>query len=77
MLDCDIVFDRIDDNGTIRQYRILETFEKNNKKYLIYKEDGNDDIYSALFNIVDDKIKIIPITNNSDYDVVDEYLESL
>ena len=50
---------------------------KNNKKDLIYKEDGNDDIYSALFDIVDDKIKIIPITDNSDYDVVDEYLESL
>ena len=77
MLDSDFSFDCMDVNGDIKNYNILDRFQKNNKNYIIYEEDGNEDIYAALYEIFDDKIKIIPIEDDKDYDIVDEYLETL
>lgn len=72
----DIKFSVIE-NGLLKEYIIIEQFNKNNKNYIIYKEDNNDDIYAALYEMIDDKIKIIPIEDEKDYDIVDDYLENL
>ena len=73
----DINFNIIDNNGNIRNYIILEKFKKNNKNYLIYKEEDKEDLYAALYEIINETIKIIPIDNDEDYDIVDEYLENM
>lgn len=73
----DISFNIIDNKGNIRNYIILDKFNKNNKKYIIYKEEGKDDLYASLYEIINDTVKIIPIENEKDYDIVDEYLERL
>jgi len=72
-----INFNMIDKDGVIKNFIILEKFNKNNKNYLIYKENGKDDLYAALYEVINEKIKIIPIENEEDYDVVDEYLENI
>jgi len=73
----DINFNVIDNNGIVKNYIILEKFTKNNKNYLIYKEENKEDLYAALYEIINETIKIIPIENEEDYDVVDEYLENI
>ena len=78
MIDQNITFKVIDDFGKTKKYEILARFSKNEKNYLIYQEENNDeDIYSSLYEIIDNKIKIIPITDDKDYDIVDNFLESL
>ena len=72
----DITFTYLD-NNIKKECIIVDRFQKNNKNYLIYKEENNDDIYAALYEIIDDKLKIIPIEDEIDYDIVDEYLEEL
>lgn len=73
----DIKFNVIDNNGNVKNYIIIEKFIKNNKNYLIYQEENKEDLYAALYEIVNETIKLIPIENDKDYDVVDEYLENI
>ena len=77
MLDTDIVFNYMDNNGVLHEYNIIARFNKNNKNYMIYNETGSEEIYADLYEVIDNKIKIIPISNEEDYSVVDDYLESL
>ena len=60
-----------------KKYLIIDKFNKENKDFIILKEDGSDEIYASFYEINDDKLKIIPITNDKDYDLVDEYLGEL
>ena len=53
---------------------VLFTFEKNNKNFIVYK-DIEDDILASCYKIEDDKLTIIPINDESDYDIVDVELE--
>ena len=73
----DLNFNIMNNKGEVINYIILEKFSKNNKNYLIYKEENKEDLYAAMYEIVNETIKIIPIENDLDYDVVDKYLESL
>ena len=73
----DINFNVIDNKGNVKNYTIIEKFTKNNKNYLIYQEENKEDLYAALYEIVNETIKIIPIENDKDYNVVDEYLENI
>jgi len=73
----DITFNYMDELGNIKTYTIIEKFSENNKNYIIYQKENNDNLYSALCEYIDDKIKIIPIEKEEDYDIVDKYLESL
>ena len=76
MID-DITFNYINENGETITYTIIDKFSKDNKNYIIYEEDINDNLYGALYEIIDDKIKIIPIEDEKDYDIIDEYLEKI
>ena len=73
----DICLNYIDKYGNNKKYIILDKFNKYNKNFIIYKEEKLDDIYASLYEIKDDKIKIIPIENDSDFDIVEEYLENM
>lgn len=76
MID-DITFNYIDEKGNSIKYVIIDKFTKNNKNYIIYEEENKEELYGALYEIIDDKIKIIPIENEKDYDIIDEYLDNL
>lgn len=76
MID-DIKFTTLDKSGIEKTFIILEKFTKNNKNYIIYKQENNDDLYASLYEINENYIKLIPIESEIDYDIVDEYLENL
>ena len=73
----DITFNYIDEKGNVIKYIIVDKFSKNTKNYIIYEEENKEDLYGALYEIIDDKIKIIPIEDEKDYDIIDEYLDNL
>ena len=77
MLEENIHFKNMDELGEMHNYTILDRFTKNNKNYLIYQEDGNEDLLASLYEYQDDKLKLIPIEDEKDFDIVDEYLENL
>ena len=76
MID-DITFNYIDEKGNAIKYIIVDKFSKNTKNYIIYEEENKEELYGALYEIIDDKIKIIPIDDDKDYDIIDEYLDSI
>lgn len=53
---------------------VLFTFEKNNKSYIIYK-DEEDDILASYYKLEGDNAIISPITDESEYDLVDKEIE--
>ncbi len=77
MLESNISFDYIDDEGNSIKYEIIDRFNKNGKNYIVYSEEDKEELYAALYEVIDNKIKIIPIIDDKDYDIVDEYLENL
>ena len=76
MID-DISFNYINEEGNIIKYLIVDKFNFNNKNYILYKEIDKDDLYASYYEIINNSIKIMPILNDEDYDVVDKYLERL
>ena len=56
------------------QCEVLFTFEKNNKLFIVYK-DNEEDILSSYYKIENDKTIITPIISDEDYDLVDIELE--
>lgn len=73
----DISFNYIDEYGSVKKYIIIDKLNKNNKNFIIYKEENKEDLYASVYEVIKDKIKLIPIKDDKDYDIIDEYLESL
>lgn len=63
-----------DINNQLIKCELLFTFEKNNKKIIVYK-DKEDDILASYYKKLGDKLIIMPITEDEDYDLVDIELE--
>lgn len=63
--------------GEPKNFIMLEKFSKGNKNYVIYQEEDKEELYASLYEIVNDTIKLIPIENDKDFDIVDKYLEEL
>ena len=76
MID-DIKFNLLNDSGIEETYLIIDKFEKDNKKFILYQEENKDELYASFYEIIDDKIKLTKIEKDEDYDIVDEYLERL
>lgn len=53
---------------------VLFTFKDNNKQFIVYM-DNEDDILSSYYKVEDDKLIIMPIISDKDYDIVDKHLE--
>lgn len=72
----------IDDNGKITEYEILLSFFwlKTNKNYIIYTDNckdsnGNLNIYAAIYNSKDDKLK--EIETELEWNEIEKRLNSL
>ena len=76
MID-DVSFNYLTEDGILKKYIIIDKFRNDNKNFIIYKEDNQDELYASIYEIIDDKIKIIPIDKEEDYNTVDKYLERL
>lgn len=76
MID-DIKFNLLNDSGIEETYLIIDKFEKDDKKFILYQEENKDELYASFYEIIDDKIKLTKIEKDEDYDIVDEYLERL
>lgn len=63
-----------DINNKLIKCELLFTFEKNNKHFIVYT-DNEDDILASYYKKLDDKLIIMPITDDEDYNLVDIELE--
>jgi len=61
------------DNNIIK-CELLFTFKKNNKSFIVYR-DSEDEILASYYKKEADKIVIMPIDDDGDYDIVDLELE--
>ena len=59
-----------DTNNKQIKCEFLFTFTKDNKNFVVYK-DQEDDILSSYYKEEDNKLIIMPITDEEDYDLVD------
>lgn len=64
------VFDEL--NNKI-ECEVLFTFNENNKNFIVYK-DSDGDILASYYESYKDKIVVLPITDDNDYDIVDKKL---
>ncbi len=72
----DISFSLFINNKEVK-FIILDKFNKENKNFIIYKEIDKDDIYASFYEIKNEKLKLIPIEEDHDFDLVDSYLGAL
>lgn len=63
-----------DVNNKKMKCEVLFTFERENKKFIVYK-DKEDDILASYYKSEGDKLILIPISEDKDYDLVDMELE--
>ena len=63
-----------DINNKLIKCELLFTFEKNHKHFIVYK-DNEDDILASYYKKLGDKLIIMPITDDEDYNLVDIELE--
>ena len=54
---------------------IVSMFSYNGKNYIIYKYENN--LFASLYQMENQDVIVNSITDNSDFDIVDKYLESL
>lgn len=52
----------------------LFTFSRNNKNFIVYLDDS-EDILASFYEIIDNKMVLTPITNDDDFDIVDEEIK--
>lgn len=62
-----------DNNNRKLKCEVLFTFQKDNKSFVVYKDD--DDVLASYYKIDGDKMIILPILEDNDYDIVDAELE--
>ena len=63
-----------DNNNRKLKCEVLFTFQKDNKSFVVYKDD-EDDVLASYYKIDGDKMIILPILEDNDYDIVDAELE--
>lgn len=63
-----------DINNQVKKCEVLFTFEKDNKKFIVYK-DKDEEILASFYKEINKNLILIPITEDKDYDLVDEELE--
>ena len=67
------MFNIFDDKNNKIECEVLFTFKENNKNFIVYK-DNEGDILASYYESYKDKIVVLPITSEDDYDIVDEKL---
>jgi len=73
-------FNIYDNKGNLVECEVIGMFKENNKNFIIYTDgtmvDGEKEVYASLYELNEENnITLLPITNESDWDLVDTYLE--
>jgi uncharacterized protein YrzB (UPF0473 family) len=83
-IDESMTFKVVNDKGQEIECEVLFTFEKEDtgKNYIVYTdntldEDGNIKVYASIFNPDDDETKLLPITTDEEWNVIETILEEL
>lgn len=72
----DKTFELTDNQGNKITCQILHTFKYNNENYMIYTDglldkDKNYEVLASKYIINKDKITLLPIENNKEWDIID------
>lgn len=67
------MFNIFDESNNKIECEVLFTFNENGKNFIVYK-DNEGDILASYYENYKDKIVVLPITIESDYDIVDKKL---
>ena len=72
-------FNVLDKNGKNIECNVIGTFNNDNKHYIIYEENDNkEELYASLYELNENNnIILLPIIEESDWDLVDRYLENI
>lgn len=65
------MFDIFDINGNRIECRVLFTFNHDNKNFIVYIND-TEDVMASFYKIENEKMIITPITDDKDFDIVDD-----
>ena len=68
------MFKVYDKNNNEINCKVIFTFEKNNKNFVVYYDD-EEDILASYYKLENDKAIIYPITDEIDFDLIDEELK--
>lgn len=68
------MFNVYDDKNNKIKCDVLFTFSENGKNFIVYKDEEGD-ILASYYESYKDKIVVLPITSDKDYDLVDKRLE--
>jgi len=74
-------FNVIDELGNVVDCDIIGMFSREDKKFIIYTDntviDDEKEVLASLYKIEDNKMILLPIVNDADWDLVDKYLEEI
>lgn len=68
------MFKVYDQNNSEINCKIIFTFSNNNKNFIVYY-DEEEDILASYYTLDKDNAIISPITDDSDFDLVDKEIE--
>ena len=74
-------FTIVDENGKKVFCDVIGVFQHNNKNFIVYTDNeldnGSKEVYASLYKLKENRVVLLPITLESDWDLVDEYLANL
>jgi len=71
-------FNAIDEYGNNIKCNVVGMFKSDDKNFVIYtKELDEEKIYASLYELNNEELTLIPITLDTDWDIVDKYLEEV
>lgn len=74
-------FNVINENGIKVDCDVIGMFVHDNKNFIIYTDnnmvDNEKEVFASLYKLDGNNMLLLPITSDSDWDLVDKYLEGV
>ncbi len=74
-------FNVINENGIKVDCDVIGMFVHDNKNFIIYTDnnmvDNEKEVFASLYKLDGNNMILLPITSDSDWDLVDKYLEGV
>lgn len=74
-------FNVINENGIKIDCDVIGMFVHDNKNFIIYTDnnmvDNEKEVFASLYKLDGNNMILLPITSDSDWDLVDKYLEGV
>lgn len=74
-------FNVINENGIKVDCDVIGMFVHDNKNFIIYTDnnmvDNEKEVFASLYKLDGNSMILLPITSDSDWDLVDKYLEGV